>query len=176
MCCRHLTLRLTTVKSWIDWGQLTEILRAIEYVQGIPSERDSMFDCSVNNLIILDNMMDEATQDKWISQLFKRRLYDNLSIIYLTQNVFHKNQREISLNSDYMVIFKNPQDKTQFTNLARQFMPRKYKFLLWAFEDATKLPRSYLLPKMRPDTDDRNWVCARILHDANHPQVVYNPA
>ena len=64
MCCRHLTLRLTTVKSWIDWDQLTEILRAIDYVQGIPSERDSMFDCSVNNLIILDNMMDEATQDK----------------------------------------------------------------------------------------------------------------
>ena len=64
MCYRHLTLRLTTVKSWIDWGQLTEILRAIEYVQGIPSERDSMFDWSVNNLIILDNMMDEATQDK----------------------------------------------------------------------------------------------------------------
>ena len=64
MCYRHLTLRLTTVKSWIDWGQLTEILRAIEYVQGIPWERDSMFDCSVNNLIILDNMMDEATQDK----------------------------------------------------------------------------------------------------------------
>ena len=93
------------------------------------------------------------------------RLYDNLSIIYLTQNVFHKNQREISLNSDYMVISKNPQDKTQFTNLARQFMPRKYKFLLWAFEDATKLPRSYLLPKMRPDTDDRNWVCTRILRD-----------
>ena len=157
-------------------GSINRNSQSNKILQGIPSERDSMFDCSVNNLIILDNMMDEATQDKWISQLFTRKLYDNLSVIYLTQHVFHKNQREISLNSDYMVIFKNPQDKTQFTNLARQFMPRKYTFLLWAFEDATKLPSSYLLPKMRPDTDDRNWVCARILRDVNHPQVVYNPA
>ena len=132
-----------------------------------------MFDRSVNNLIILDDMMDEATQDKRISQLFTRGCHDNLSVIYLTQNLFHKKQREISLNSDYMVIFKNPRDKTQFTNLARQFMPRKYKFLLWAFEDATKLPRSYLLFDMRPETDDRYRVRARIFNDKNQPQVVY---
>ena len=75
-------------------------------------------------------MMDEATQDKRISQLFTRGRHGNLSVIYLTQNLFHKNQREISLNSDYMVIFKNPRNKTQFRNLAKQFMPRKYKFLL----------------------------------------------
>ena len=92
--------------------ELTEIVQAIEYVQGIPSEIDSLFDRNFNNLIILDDMMDEATQDKRISQLFTRGQHDNLSVIYLTQNLFHKNQREISLNSDYMVIFKNPRDKT----------------------------------------------------------------
>ena len=90
-------------------------------------------------------MMDEATQDKRISRLFTRGRHDNLSIISLTQNIFHKNQREISLNSDYMVIFKNPRDKTQFTNLVKQFVPRKYMFLLRVFEDATKLLRSYFL-------------------------------
>ena len=101
----------------------------MEYVQEIPSEIDSLFDRNVNNLIILDDMMDEATQDKPISQLLKRARHGNLQVIYLTQKLFHKNQREISLNSDYMVIFKNPRDKTQFTNFTKQFMPRKYKFL-----------------------------------------------
>ena len=81
-------------------------------LQGIPSEIDSLFDRNVNNLIILDDMMDNATQDKRVSQLFTRGRHDNLSVIYLTQNLFHKNQTEISLNSDYMVIFKNPRDKT----------------------------------------------------------------
>ena len=65
-------------------NELTEIFSTIEYVQGILSEVDSMVDRSVNNLIILDDMMDEATQDKRISQLSTRGRHDNLSVIYLT--------------------------------------------------------------------------------------------
>ena len=64
-----------------------------------------------------------------------------------------------------MIIFKNPRDKTRFANLAKQFMSRKYTFLLWAFEDATKLPRSYLILDIR--------VRARIFNGVNYPQVVY---
>ena len=67
--------------------ELTKILPTIEYVQGISSEVDSMFDSSVNNLIILDDMMDEAMQDKRISHFFTRGRHDNLSVIYLTQNL-----------------------------------------------------------------------------------------
>ena len=53
-------------------NELTEILPTIEYLQGIPSKVDSMFDRNVNNTIILDDMIDEATQDRQISQLFTR--------------------------------------------------------------------------------------------------------
>ena len=42
-------------------------------------------------MIIMDGIMDEATQDKHDFQLFTRGRLDNLSIIYLTQNLFHKN-------------------------------------------------------------------------------------
>ena len=137
------------------------VVQAVEYVQVMPPEIDSLFDRNVNNLIILHDMMDEATQDKRVSQLFTRGRHD----IYLTQNLFHKNRREISLNSNYMVIFKNPRDKTQFTNLVKQFMPRKYIFLLWALEDATKLPRSYLLLNMRPETYNKLQFRAEIFSD-----------
>ena len=54
-------------------------------------------------------------------------------------------------------------------------MPRKYTFLLRAFEDATKLPKSYLLLDMRLETDDKLRICARISNDANYPQVVEIP-
>ena len=74
-----------------------------------------------------------------------------------------------------MVIFKSPRDKTQFTNLVKQFMPREYRILLRAFEDATRLPRSYLLLNMRPETDDKFRVRARILNDVYYPQVAYFP-
>ena len=33
------------------------------------------------------------------------------------QSFFNKNQREVSLNSDYMIIFKNLRDITQFMHL-----------------------------------------------------------
>lgn len=62
-------------------NKLTEILPVIEYVKGISSEMDSMFDGSVNNLITLDGIMDEAAQDKQISQLFTIGRHDNLSVI-----------------------------------------------------------------------------------------------
>ena len=151
--------------------ELIGVVQAVEYVQVIPPEIGSLFDRNVNNLIILDDMMDEATQDKRVSQLFTRGQHINLPFIYLTQNLFHKNLREISLNSDYVVIFQNPRGKTHFTNLAKQFMPRKYKFLLWGFEDATKLPRSYLLLDMRPETDNKLRVRARIFKDVSYPNI-----
>ena len=79
--------------------ELTEILPTIEYVQGISSEVDSMFDRSVNNLIILDDMMDEAMQDKRISHFFTRGCQDNLSVIYLTQNSCQNFQWQKSTSS-----------------------------------------------------------------------------
>ena len=46
------------------------------------------------------------------------------------KNFFHKNQCPLSLNSDYMVIFGNPRDNSQFANMARQICPDKMKFLM----------------------------------------------
>ena len=77
------------------------------------------------DLIILNDLMDEASKSIKITQLFTRGRHDNLSVIYLTQNLFHKNQRALSLNSDYMVIFKNPQHNSQFVTTARQTRPDK---------------------------------------------------
>ena len=55
---------------------------------------DSMFDCSVNILIVFDDTMDEATQDKRISQLFTRARHDNLLVSYPPQNIFTKTREK----------------------------------------------------------------------------------
>ena len=65
------------------YKQLIAINSNIEYVHGIPIDIDIMFNRGTNNLVVLD-MMDEATQDVRISQLFSRGRHDNLSVIYLT--------------------------------------------------------------------------------------------
>jgi len=147
----------------------------IEYVQGLPSELDEMFDRTKNNLLVLDDLMDEASTDTRISLLFTRGRHDNVSVIYLTQNLFLGKQRTISLNSDYIVVFKNPRDQSQFSHLARQFAPTNSKFLFWAFKDATKKPHSYLLLDTRPETNDKHRVRTSILPNES-PQYVYIPS
>ena len=152
--------------------ELKRLIPSFEYVQGIPSDLDSYFDRNTRNLLILDDLMDESGEDKRVSMLFSRGRHDNLSVIYLTQNLFHEKQRSISLNSDYMIIFKNVRDKTQFSNLAKQIMPRRVKFFNWAYEDATKYPHTYLMLDLRPNTNDQHRVRTRILPNEK-PQYVY---
>ena len=84
----------------------------VEYLEGIPGELDKYFKKNKKNLIILDDLMNEVSKSPKVTQLFTRGHHDNLLVIYLTQNLFHKNQRALSLNSDYMVIFKNPRENS----------------------------------------------------------------
>ncbi len=46
--------------------------------------------------------------------------------------------RIISLNCHFMLLMKNPRDKAQIISLASQIYPNKSKFLIEAFNDATK--------------------------------------
>ena len=152
--------------------ELLKIEPSVEYVEGIPENLSSMFDQKIPSLLILDDLMDEGGDSKAVSQLFTRGRHDNMSVIFLTQNLFHPKQRNISLNSDYMVVFKNVRDKSQFTNLSKQFMPNHTSFLKWVYEDATKLPHSYLFLDMKPDTDERIRIRTNIL-PGEEPQYAY---
>ena len=83
------------------------------------------------------------------------------SILYLTQNVFDKNKyaRTISLNTHYLVLFKNRRDAGQFAIFARQIYPTCWKFAVEGYEDATSMPYGYmylgLLVDLKPDQDER---------------------
>ena len=154
------------------FDELIKIEPNIEYIEGIPENLSTMFNKNIPSLIIIDDLMDDSADNKAVSQLFTRGRHDNMSVIFLTQNLFHPKQRIISLNSDYMVVFKNVRDKSQFTNLAKQFMPNHVKFMKWVFEDATKLPHSYLFLDMKPDADEKLRIRTNILPDEK-PQFVY---
>ena len=84
-----------------------------------------------------EHHQDEASKSLKITQLFTHDCHDSLSIIYLKQNLFHKIQCACSLNSDYMVIFKNPQNNSQFATIARQIHPDKWKFIVQPYKDTT---------------------------------------
>jgi hypothetical protein len=73
------------------------------------------------------------------------------------QNLFPKGSemRNISLNSNYIVLMKNSRDRAQIRHLARQIYPGKSKFLIDAYEEATKEPYGYLLLDFRNTTPDK---------------------
>ena len=101
--------------------------------------------------------MIDTSKDKRIVNLFTRGSHHrNLSVIYIVQNLFHqgKGSRSISLNSHYLVLFKNPRDKLQILTLAKQMYPGQTDFFLNQYEEAVKRPFGYLLIDLKTATQD----------------------
>ena len=68
----------------------------------------------------LNDLLNE-THSKDICDLFtKDSHHRNISVIVITQNLFNRGRysRGISLNANYIVIFKTVRDKNQLSNLA----------------------------------------------------------
>ena len=125
--------------AWVR--SLLQLLQASEAIY-LPSERIvccysqwqpayrvmTNFDVNERNLIVFDDQMIDASKDKRIVNLFTRGSHHrNLSVIFIVQNLFHqgKGSRSISLNSHYLLLFKNPPDKLQILTLAKQFISGK---------------------------------------------------
>ena len=90
--------------------------------------------------------------------------------MYIVQNLFGKNkeQRTISLNSHYLVIFQSPRDASEITHLAQQMYPGKLKYLQEAFKDATSAAHGYLLCDLRRKTTDHLRLLTNIIF---HPNI-----
>jgi len=136
-----------------EYQQLFDNYADVDFRQGLPDLQD--FDGSEPVLLIVDDLMNET--DESVANLFtKGSHHRNASVIFLVQNLFHKNKyiRTISLNTHYMVLFKNPRDASQFASLARQMYPNKSAFAVEAYKDATREPYSYLFVDLRAEQDE----------------------
>jgi hypothetical protein len=113
----------------------------------------------------LDDLMRESGNSDEVQDMFTRGSHHkNFSLILVTQNIFDKgnNNRTMSLNSNYLVLFNNPRDRSQISHLARQMYPKKSQFLVEAFEDATSEPYSYLLIDLTQTTSERDRIRSKI--------------
>ena len=160
------------VYCYAEYQQLFARYPHVEFRQGLPKIDD--FDGSQHVLLLIDDLMQET--DESIANLFtKGSHHRNISVVFLVQNMFHKNKhiRTISLNSHYLVLFKNPRDCSQFAALARQTYPKQSAFAVEAYKDATQQPFSYLFVDLRPEQDDTLRLRANIF--PGETQYVYVP-
>ena len=119
----------------------------IVFVEGFPSNLYDLLDKD-NSLVIIDDLMSECSKDQRMTDLVTRGSHHRgVSVIYLTQNLFPvgKESRTISLNSHYMIIFRNPRDSLGITTLARQMYPQNVNYVMDSFNDATSTPYGYLM-------------------------------
>lgn len=126
----------------------------IEYNQGLPMDIENHSNEKI--LYILDDLMADAFNSKTSDIFTKGSHHRNISVILVVQNIFHKGNhaRDISLNAKYLVVFKNPRDRQQFSFLARQIYPEDSKELLRVYNEVTVKPHGYLLIDLSQEIND----------------------
>jgi hypothetical protein len=123
--------------------------RDITFKQGLPDVKK--FNGKQRTLLIIDDMMTESNEDG-SNIVTKYSHHRDISVIFLTQNLFYKSRHSRTMS--FMVIFKNLPDKIQIATLARQMFPNNSKYLVDAYEQATRKPYQYLVIDLKPETDD----------------------
>ena len=123
------------------YTDLQDTVPHIEFVQGIEQRTPD----GQPTLYIYDDLMKDTTKNVDVCKMYTKGSHHcNLSVIYLLQNLYHhgKENRTINLNTQYIVLFKNPRD---------------------AFHYATKEPYGYLLVDLKQDTADEDRLRTNII-------------
>lgn len=157
--------------------QTIKQLSNIKFVKGLP---EGWIDKpKLDDVIVIDDLFEEVNQDAVsCNQLFtKIARHRGVTVIFLTQNLFHQGgkHRTRNLNTHYLVLFKNPRDRTVIDFVARQAFPHDRKFLMDAFNDVTKnTSHSYLFLDFTQDCPDDLRVQSDIFN-AKQGVLVYKP-
>ena len=116
--------------------------------------------------------MTEAKCDQRIADLFtKCSHHKNISIVYLTQNVFPQGKacRDIALNTQYLVLFNNLIDRQQVATLARRIYLSTRAAFMRKFEDVMARPHGYFLVDLKSGTSEQDRLATDISVDQQAP-------
>ncbi len=156
-------------KTWQDVFKELSSLN-MEFVDDLPNFE--LLPKQQNLCIVIDDYFLEVANNKQVLSLFSRGRHLNISIILLSQNLFHQGKyaRDMSLNMDYIVLFKNVRDASQIRHLAQQMYPEYRDFLISAYRDATKQPYGNLFLDLKSSSEDVLRVRGNVLDEF---QTVY---
>lgn len=116
----------------------------VRFVEGIPT-LDQFPPNQGPKLLICDDFMDTLKNPEFLQFAIKGSHHRNLSFWLLSQCIFPKNMREISLQAHYCILMKACRDLQQVRSFVLQVDPVNFRALLEAFNDATRVGHSYLL-------------------------------
>ena len=128
--------------------EFDELPPNVELVEGFPDNLNDMVRGHNHSLVALDDLVSQCSNNQRVADLFTCGLHHRgISVVYLTQNLFPPGKLSctISLNSHYMIIFRNPRDSLGISRLAKKMFPGRTDYLMESFRDATSRPYWYLM-------------------------------
>ena len=76
-----------------QFGSLAQELPCIEFYEGLPTNIEVMFDRSKRNICIIDNLMQSASGNQLVENLFTNGRHLNLSFVFVRQNLFYTGKK-----------------------------------------------------------------------------------
>ena len=146
----------------------------VTFLEGLPSVEHikDIFD-GKHNLIYLDDLQHEVSNNKEIEKLFTQLSHhNNLSVIYINQNLYYQGKcaRTMNLNTAYTVMLKNPRNIQQAALLGMQIGMRKV--LKEAYQDVNKKQYGYLIVDLSPKSNEKYRLRTNVFPD-ELPVIVY---
>ena len=143
--------------------------KKIRFFQGLPEvEEDlSSIPTSKHTIIVLDDLMAQATDSPMVSKLFTQGRHRNASVILLLQNMFPKGKynTDISRNATYKVLFRSPGDRKQIDIMAEQTFAKDRPRFMQAYNQETDQPYGYLVVDNHPRTASEHQVVGDVFGD-----------
>ncbi|GFQ69946.1 uncharacterized protein TNCT_9381 [Trichonephila clavata] len=144
--------------------------KGIKFVEGLPERFES------DSLYIFDDYLHSL--DEKVLQLFTITAHHSrISVILILQNLFPRNKvmRDISLNAQYIILFKNNRDVGQIQCFARQLYGNKAASFMEAYKKSTQGYFNYLLVDLHPRTDEKYRFRESVFPDSNGIHWIYVP-
>ncbi|GFR25676.1 uncharacterized protein TNCT_265891 [Trichonephila clavata] len=144
--------------------------KGIKFVEGLPERFES------DSLYIFDDYLHSL--DEKVSQLFTITAHHSrISVILILQNLFARNKvmRDISLNAQYIILFKNNRDVDQIQCFARQLYGNKAASFMDTYKKSTQGYFNYLLVDLHPRTDEKYRLRESVFPDSNGIHWIYVP-
>jgi len=140
--------------------------------KGLPSDK-YLANIKKPMILILDDLMLQANKD-YLDNLFTvKSHHENIAVIKMVQNAFHKNLKTLRDNCHYFFLFNSPAAKRQIRDFGVNVFPQKYKNFLKIFENVVKSKYEPLFIDLQPNTDEDLRLRSKIL--PNQITEVYKP-
>ena len=149
----------------------------INFINRIPTHEDivQFAEDGKHGMIIIDDNMTHAGKSQEVEDLFTKGSHHlKITSILISQNMFNSSpkNRTISLNSQYLVITKNPRACSQLNTLAQQLFGKgKSNILCDVYADVMKKPYNYFVIDLH-STSDRTYMLRTDIFPCQLP-IVY---